>query len=136
MSSSDNKIYNFWYKNKQYHSGTEFIYSGYCQLNGKEVMLKRQRCIYLYCENYQTVYFRSNANIYTDDAFYFSYGIEQIIPVENSVTNEQLYYFTDDMFVNTIWYIVVMLVATIFNDRIAIWIFATTIYYLTTFHKK
>ena len=35
----------------------------------------------------------------------------------------------DDIFVGWVWYIVIMLVGTIFNDRLTIWVFASLIFF-------
>ena len=42
----------------------------------------------------------------------------------------------DGMVVKTIWYVIIMLTAIIFNDSIGIWILATIVWYNSVFNKK
>lgn len=138
FGSPDGKYYKFDYKHQFYDSGTKFIFNGKCLLNGKEVVLDHQVCEYLYTEKLMR-YFKCNGNIYTCRWEDFDWRICGI--VENKIASPQQkqeteFYWTDDMVVKTIWYVIIMLIAVIFKDCIGIWIFATIVWYNSTFKKK
>jgi hypothetical protein len=136
--NSDGKYYKFYYRNKFYEAGTKFIYNGSCLSDGKEVFLNNQVCEYLYVENL-TTYFKCNENIYTCKWEEFKWHICGIIEEKIEpppIMQETVFYWTDEMVTKTIWYIVIMLAATIFYDRIGIWILATIVWYISTFKKK
>ena len=138
VPNSNGKYYQFNYKDKFYNSGTKFIFNGKCFLNGKEVVLDNQVCEYLYTEKLLR-HFKCNGNIYTCKWEEFEWRIRGI--VEDKIKQPQMqqetkFYWTDDMVTKTIWYIIIMFVATFFHDRIGIWILATIIWYTSTFKKK
>ena len=74
------------------------------------------------------------------------WSISMIWGLDNTITEiiEPVYYMEpqskkvyggplpsdDDLFVGWVWYIVIMLVGTIFRDRLTIWVFATAIFFL------
>lgn len=128
----------FRYKNKYYDSGTKFIFNGKCLLNGKEVMLNHQLCEYLYTHKLMR-YFKCKENIYSCEWGDFEWKICCIVENEvlqlQQISNKEIYW-TDDMVVKTIWYIVVMVLAVIFKYCVMIWIFATVIWYNSVFKIK
>lgn len=138
FGSPDRKLYYFNYKKKYYNSGTQFIFNGKCLLNGNEVVLNNQVCEYLYTEKLLR-YFKCNGNIYTCRWEEFEWKICGIIEdqiMQPQQKQEPVFYWTDDMVVKTIWYVIIMLLAIIFKDCIAIWIFATIIWYSSVFNNK
>lgn len=131
------KWHSFTYKKTPYSSGTKLIYDGKCYLNDKEIRLNNKIVTYLYDQGNKR-YFKDNNYIYTCLTWEFTDRIVKIIvdtspPQENKKTE---IYWTDDMVSKTLWYIIIMLVAVIFKDCIGIWIFATIIWYNSTFKKK
>ena len=68
----------------------------------------------------------------------FEKSIVNIVVNENKMSQEKKneIYWTDGMVAKTIWYIVIMLVAIVFKERIGIWIFATIVWYMSTFKSK
>lgn len=131
------KWYSFTYKNQSYSSGTKLIYNGKCYLNECEVVLDNQIVTYLYNQNNKT-YFKDNSITYTCLPWEFTKRIVKIVvdtkPV--SAKEETEFYWTNDMVVKTIWYVIIMLAAVIFKDCIGIWILATIVWYNSTFKKK
>jgi hypothetical protein len=132
------RLYNFDYKGRFYNSGTKFIFNGKCLLDGEEVVLNDAICEYLYTENLLR-HFKYNENIYTCRWEDFEWRIRGVIEdkVEQPVVQQKTeIYWTDDMVTKTIWYVVIMLAATLFYCRIGLWILATIIWYTSTFKKK
>lgn len=132
------KYYHFTYKNELYHSGTKLIFNGKCFLGQNETILNNQMVTWLYDQG-GDVYFSDDVNTYTCKQWNFVKRIVQIVPdVGLSIPTEQKteVYWTEDMVTKTLWYIIIMLVAVIFYERIGIWILATIIWYTSTFKKK
>lgn len=132
------KYDSFTYKNELYYSGTKLIFNGKCFLGQNEIVLNNQMVTWLYNQG-GNVYFSDNTNTYMCKQWDFDKRIVQmVIDTTASTTTEQKaeFYWTDDMVTKTIWYIIIMLVAVIFNDRIGIWILATIIWYASTFKNK
>jgi hypothetical protein len=132
------RLYNFSYNGKFYGAGTKFIFNGRCLLNGREVFLDNQICEYLYTECLLR-HFKHNENICTCRWEDFDWRIRGVVEdkVEQPTVQQKTeIYWTDDMVVKTIWYVMIMLVATIFYERVGIWIFATIVWYISTFKKK
>lgn len=131
----------FTYKNDVYYSGTQIMYNGKCNINDYETTSHNQVVTWLYCENGKH-YFTHNNIIYTCPTWELKSKIVKIVynPKEqvNMQTKSQKteIYWTNDMVTKTLWYIVVMLAATMFYDRIGIWILATIIWFNSTFKKK
>jgi hypothetical protein len=128
----------FCWKNQPYYSGTTLVYKGKCFLEDKEIILNNEIVTFLYSKQY--AYFKdSNGVIYTCPSWNFTYGIVYIINDPNKpkpIEKEPEFYWTDEMVTKTLWYIIIMLVATIFKDAIFIWIFATIIWYNSVFKNK
>lgn len=139
----DGKRESFIYQNKTYPSGTIIIYNGKCLLNNCEVTLNNQCVKWLYQQDGKH-YFMYYTWIYTCASWELKDRIVKIVdksttqPKPNVQTQQQKteIYWTDDMVAKTLWYIVIMLAATIFYDRVGIWILATIIWYNSTFKKK
>lgn len=122
--------------NKQiYPLGTEFIYNGIGKINNISVQLNNARCTFLYWVKNQ-YYFKHEDQIYMSDDVHFTWHIVRILPPSPKPQPKQEFIFTDEMFVNTLWYILIMVVGAIFHARWLIWICGTFIYYMTTFYKK
>lgn len=139
MYGANYKLTSFVYKNDTHPSGTKLIYNGRCFINGKETELKNKIVTWLYNKDYD-VYFSTNEVVYTCPCWEFKNHIVKIIndkphTFNNSKQKTEIYW-TNDMVAKTLWYIVVMLAAVIFYDRIAIWIIATIVWYTSTFKKK
>ena len=134
---SNQKWYSFTYKNTPYPSGTKLIYNGRCHLNEVEIMLDNKIVVYLYNQNNKT-YFTDNNNTYTCPPWEFTKRIVKIViePKPVPINQKTEIYWTDDMVVKTLWYIVIMIAAVIFKDCIGIWIFATIVWYNSTFKNK
>lgn len=123
------------YGGRIYPKGTEFIYNGECLLNGTKVRFDNTHCTFLYRVKNQH-YFQHKGQIYMSEDVRFPYCIVKIIPPPPEQQPKQEFIFTDEMLVNTIWYILIMLVAIMFKARWVIWICGTFIYYMTTFYNK
>jgi antibiotic biosynthesis monooxygenase (ABM) superfamily enzyme len=125
------------YNGKAYDAGTKFIYTGRCMLNQEETFLDRAVVSFMYSCGLDK-YFTDGNNVYSCQKNEFDLHIVSIIIDENkSPPNDKTeIYWTDSMVTKTIWYIVVMLAAVLFNERIGIWIFATIIWYNSMFNKK
>ena len=117
----------FKYKDNFYNKGTNVLYNGKCILNDKEVTLSNVVVEFLYNDSYW--WFKYNNQIYKCKSF--ENNIVSIIadkPNINMQPKTKEVVWTDEMVAATIWYIIIMLFATIFNARIAIWIIATIIW--------
>lgn len=129
----------FYYKNQLYKSGTKLIYNGECYLNGCKTALSNQVVTYMY-HQYGQANFLYNNNIYTCPSCEFSKRIVKIgvdiKPTPSPIQQETEFYWTDAMVTKTIWYVIIMLVAVIFNDCIGIWILATIVWYNSVFNNK
>ena len=128
---SDIKFTCFTYNKKSYPAGTKFIYNGKCISNGEVTILNNEAVSFMY--GYKSnQYFQNESNIYMcpDNEF-----INNIVKI-GVESPKQEFYWTDSMVVKTIWYIIVMLFAIIFKERIGIWIFATIVWYCSVFKKK
>jgi len=136
--SQNTKLKSFVYNKKVYQSGTNFIYNGKCILDKKEIYLSNAVVTYMYhCGQYQ--YFKDDNNVYVCIWQDFENNIVQIVTEENKappVKAKEEFYWTDSMVAKTIWYVIIMLVATVFHARIGIWILATVIWYFSTFKNK
>lgn len=90
-----------------------------------------------------------NGTVYikTDDGFTYSYStvpchsifdyiIEIIKPIYYEEEPKQLsknnknYPSEDSVFIGWIWYIIIMVVGTVFNERLLVWVFATAFFFL------
>ncbi len=131
------KVGCFTYNNKVYQAGTKVAYSGPCILNNNRIIVNNLLVSFMYYDG-GYVYCQNGDDIYKFLNNEFEKNIVRIVTDYNKappVAKEE-FYWTDDMVTNTIWYVIIMLVGTIFYDRIAIWIIATIIWYFSTFKKK
>jgi len=136
--NKNTKILGFAYKNKVYNSKTKVLYNGKCILNEKEIVLNNAVVNYMYSDG-RHEYFRDDNNIYMCHLGNFTKNIVSIVIDENKnlpIKTTEEFYWTDEMVMKTIWYIIIMLLAIIFNERILIWIFATIVWYSSTFKKN
>ena len=132
------KVGTFSYKNKWYHCGTKILFNGKCILNGKEVFLNNTIVNFMYSQG-QYRYVKDDNNIYMCPRLDFEKCIVKIVVDENKAPpaqEKEEFYWTDSMVTKTIWYVIIMLLATIFYDRIGIWIIATIVWYFSTFKNK
>ena len=133
------KWYSFTYKKTPYPTGTKLIYNGKCNLNECEIVLNNQIVTYLYRENGK-VYIQDDNKIYTCPSWEFEKRIVKIVMetkvMPMPVKQETEFYWTNDMVAKTLWYIIIMLVAVIFNDCIGIWILATIVWYNSIFKDR
>ena len=129
----------FAYKREICHSGTKLVYNGKCHLNESEVILNNKLVTFLYCENGKD-YFQDGNKIYTCPTWEFENRIVKIVkdikPIQEQLNIKTEFYWTDAMVTKTIWYVIIMLVAVIFNDCIGIWILATIVWYNSVFNNK
>lgn len=132
------KIGTFSYKNKCYHNGTKILFNGKCILNGNEVFLNNVIVSFMYSQG-KYKYIKYNNNVYMCPWQSFEKSIVKIVTDENKappVKAKEEFYWTDSMIAKTIWYVLIMLIATIFHERIGIWILATVVWYFSTFKNK
>ena len=132
------KHYSFLYKKQSYPSGTRLIFNGKCYLNGREVTLNNKEVTWLYNQKSYS-YFTDGIETYTSDRWYFVDKVVNIvenIPVASQIEEKSVFYWTDEMIIKTMWYVVIMAVGTLFYARIFIWIFATIIWYNSTFKNN
>ena len=129
----------FKYKDQFYQSGTKVLFNGQCYLGEEEVTLSNVVVEFVRVEGQWWV-FRYNDQLYQcEENDYTSYGVKsrldqcivQIVvdPVDEPdkpKTKEVIW--TKGMVAATIWYIFIMLVGTIFYDRVLIWIGATLVW--------
>ena len=127
------KLGYFVYNNKTYNAGTEFIYSGECEANGQKTFLSNQHCKFLYSQDKS--YFQVGDTICSCHTFNFTQNLVSVIEYVQP-QEKQKFYFTDDEIIKTVWYILLMLVATLFQDRVGLWILLTIIYITTTFCNR
>lgn len=125
--------YYFKYNNCNYPKGTEFIYNGECEADGVKVRFNNQVCRFLCLADGHRMFFETNGKVFHMEWPPQQKGI-QIASTPRPIEQSE-FYFTDEMVTNTIWYIIVMLAGFILNDRILLWIFATTVYVKCTFFK-
>lgn len=133
----------FIYNNISYHSGTKAIFNGKCFADKTEMTLINQPIVYLYTEK-TNVYFQHNDIVYHCNSWDFKNRIVKIIVDTNiptttttMTTNKtEVFYWTDDMITKTMWYVVIMIVATLFHARVALWILVTIIWYTSTFKNN
>ena len=129
----------FKYKDQFYQSGTKVLFNGQCFLGEKEVTLSNVVVEFVRVEGQWWV-FRYNDQLYQCvENDYTSYGVKsrldqcivQIVvdPVDepNKPKTKEVIW-TKGMVAATIWYILIMLVGTIFYDRVLIWIGATIVW--------
>lgn len=136
------KVSTFSYKNKCYHNGTKILFNGKCILNGNEVFLNNAIVSFMYSQD-KYKYLKYNNNVYMCPCVNFETCVIKIVtdenkapPIKDLAKEKEEFYWTDSMVVKTIWYVIIMLAATIFHDRIGIWILATVIWYFSTFKNK
>lgn len=127
--------YSFYYNKQCYQSGTKLVYTGSCtlQFGNEKIILNNTDIVWLYSRG-AFVYFSYNDKKYMCPLKDFYKGIVRVIDEKHDENTEMIW--TDDMVTKTIWYIVIMLVAVIFKDRIGIWILATVIWYYSTFKNN
>lgn len=134
VNSSYLRLGFFVYKDKTYYAGTEFVYNGTCFVNGQPFFLENQRCKFLYSE--EKTYFQAIDTICCCNTFEFNDRIVAIIEHAPPQNPTKKFYLADDAMVKTLWYVFLMLVATLFNDRVGLWLLITLIYVTNTFRKK
>ena len=140
MYFNQNEKWNsFTYKNKSYPSGTNVVYSGKCYINECEIVLHNQIVTFLYTQ-YNKAFFNNGNTLLSCPSWEFSNKIVKIIEPNIKTTEtaqqESVFYWTDDMVVKTIWYVIIMLAAVICYGRIFIWLIATIVWYNSVFQKK
>lgn len=118
-----------------HYSGTKFIYKGKCMIDGKTIYLDKKICVFLFHQKYY--YFEVDGKVAHCDRLNH-YNVYGILPPDNKnqMQEKREFYWTDDIVINTIWYIIAMLISTLFRDRIGLWLLITWIYYDATFRKK
>lgn len=137
--NENTKLNFFIYKDKSYPSGTKLIFTGYCILNQEKVFLSKKVLTFLYCKGSYDYLKDDNNNIYLCQLLDFEMFIRDVIHHEekSDVKQENTeFYWTDEDVAKTLWYIAIMLFATIFNDNVGIWIFATIVWGYSVFGKK
>ena len=123
----------FYYKGKTYNEGAKFVYNGKCNYTHPGCLTKLNNAIVVFShQQANQAVFTYNDNIYSVDLHEFTNGIvktveEKKIKPQNQVQQQEQMklYWTDEKVNKTIWYIIIMLFAIIFNDCIIIWIIAT-----------
>ena len=140
MNSYTNyKYVNFLYKDQIYNSGTKLLFNGSCYINNEEINFNNEVVTWLYAQNGDE-HLLYNGAVYTCPSWGFKNKIIKIVydtpTVIQSENPKKEVYWTDSMVAKTLWYIVIMLAATIFKDRIVIWIFATIIWFTSTFNNN
>ena len=135
MTKKELKTDFLYYNKKYYPIGTEFIYDGKCELNGEKVILNNQKCKFLYCFNGYYCCFQSGENIYKTDLFKYRDCIKQILLPEPKKKKSE-FYFTDEMVISTIWYIIIMFAGVFFKDRIGLWGLITCVYAVYILEEK
>ena len=129
--------FNFW--NRQNETGTKFIFTGKCYVDGKEIELTNALCEFMHRDFKFIAYFKYNGMVCSCAEKDFIWGIRTLV-IEPKITvatqKTQEFYWTDDMIIKTIWYVIIMLVAVIFKECIGIWIFATIVWYRSVFKNK
>ena len=131
------EYFDFW--NRHNPTGTKFIFTGKCYVDGKEIELNNALCEFMHIDFKFIAYFKHNNAICSCTERDFKWGIRKLISepkIPVVMQKEPEFYWTDDMVTKTIWYVIIMLVAVIFKECIGIWIFATLIWYNSTFKKK
>lgn len=134
----NNKWHSFTYKNQSYVSGTRVVYNGKCYLNECEVELNDKTVTFLYTQHNKT-FFNDGDILLTCPSWEFSNRIITIIDPNSktrSIQKENEFYWTDDMVIKTIWYVLIMLAAVVCNGRIFIWILSTMVWYDSVFNNK
>lgn len=127
----------FTFNNKVYQAGTKVIYSGPCILNDNAIMVNNLAVNFMYYDG-MYVFCKNGNTIYKFLGSDFDKNIVMVVADGNKsppVTKEE-FYWTDDMVINTIWYVIIMIISSLFYDRIGLWILATVIWYFSTFKKK
>ena len=125
--------YVFHYDKNSYQSGTKFTYCGKCILNGKEITLNNAEVTWLYDRGTYD-YFSYNGEMYKCPSCDFKNGIVRAI--NKNETKHTSMIWTDNMVSKTFWYILIMLVAFIFKERIGIWVIATIVWCSSMFKNK
>ena len=133
-----NRLGFFEYKNKFYQSGTKVLFNGKCFLNDKEVYLSNVVVEFMYTDNGWVFKYNDRIYIYkynkhTPELWQKQLEgcIMEIITDQSQTLHKQKtkeVIWTDGMVAATIWYVGVMLFATIFHARFGIWILATIIW--------
>lgn len=128
----------FEYKNKFYTSGTKVLFKGKCFLGDKEVYLSNVVVEFMYTDNGWVFKYDDNIYVYKSNKHTPEFWqkqlegcIVEIITDQSQISHKQKtkeVIWTDGMVAATIWYVVVMLFATIFYARVGIWIIATIIW--------
>ena len=133
------KSISFVYQNQIYNSGTKLLYNGNCYVDNQEINLNNQVVTWLYAQNGDE-YLSFNGAIYTCPSWKFKNQIVKIVDdtttIIKSGNQKTEIYWTDSMVAKTLWYIIIMLAAVIFNGRVVIWILATIIWFTSTFNNK
>lgn len=129
-----------WFKHngKIYNSGTKLIFNGMCFVNGSMIFLNNKIVTFEYEKQYIS-YFKYNNIIYSCPCNEFSKKIVKILSnakIANNTNKKPTFYWTDEKVSKTLWYIIIMAISIIFNDRIIIWIIATVIWYVSVFKNN
>ena len=124
----------FYYKGKEYGTGTEFCFTGLCYIKGQTVFLKDEQCVF------KCITLGGTAGI----AVFYVNGEEAHcgwVAFRKSIyfkdervkteSHEELY-LSKESFSKVIWYIIIMVVGVLFYDRWLIWIGATIVLITTT----
>jgi hypothetical protein len=122
----------FYHNGQKYGVGTEFWFTGICRLNGENVFLKDERCVFKYiCMITGYVVF----DVKGEETWCGSRTFEKSICLahERTVTElQEELYLSKESFSKLLWYIIIMVVGVIFYDRWLIWIGATIVFVATT----
>ena len=122
--SSEHYLY---YKGKYYDVGTKVLCKTKYNYTREGVITGINNKISI---NFKGIYETFNKECIDDYIIQIIEPIE-VYPIEEiTTTNNRVCPIGDDEFYGTIWYILVMIIGTIFQDRIGIWLFATIIFFL------
>ena len=118
--------YKLHYNKEFYPNGTKFLYKGNGIYNNVETSLDNVEIVWLYYER-PYCYFQYGNNVFKCMYQEFKNGIVCVSPSNITKTHKKTkeIIWTDGMVTATIWYIIIMAIATIFYARIPIWIIAT-----------
>ena len=121
--------YKFLYNQKFYPSKTKFIYTGMGYTTIKVKKFTNAEIEWCFYENMK-FYFKYEGELYHCPCEQFKEGIVGLIQSEQTddTQKKKEVVWTDGMVAATIWYVIIMLFATIFNDRIGIWIISTIVW--------
>ena len=125
------------YKGQCYDVGTKLRFYPHAQWVGSVIGTIEQfvgKFVFIKVEDGHVYSFSTSANNGTFDKIIIEiinpvYYVEPLVERKHGIMGGQLP-SEDDMFVGWVWYIVIMLVGVIFNERLSIWVVATLVFFL------